>query len=49
MTLTLRPPGRGNWHPLVMRLSGARSSLFIRVGQTLFLGGITYRISKVEP
>lgn len=49
MTLTLRPPGRGNWRPLVMKLTGERGSLFIRKGQTLFLGGVTWRISKVEP
>jgi hypothetical protein len=49
VTLTLRPPGRGNWRPLVMQLAGHRGALFIRVGQTIFLGGVTWRISKISP
>jgi hypothetical protein len=32
-----------------MRLTGERGSLFIRVGQLIPLGGVTWRISKVEP
>lgn len=47
MTLILKPRGRGNWRPMTMRLDGERGGLLIRVGQTLFLGGLTWRIAKV--
>jgi hypothetical protein len=48
--LILRPKGRGNWTPIVVAIEGQRASpLLIRKGQTLVLGGVTYRISKVMP
>lgn len=49
MTLILKPKGRGAWHTTRLVLSGSRaSSLFIRPGQQIFLGGITFRIVSVE-
>lgn len=47
MTIVLKPKGRGNWRPLLMKLEGERGGLFIRPGQTIFLGGVTWRICKV--
>jgi hypothetical protein len=48
LTLTLRPRGRGNWSPVTLVMSGRRAqSLFIQCGQTLFLGGVVWRIVKV--
>ena len=50
MTITLRPIGRGNWATLTMVLEGDRASpLFIRIGQRIFLGGLTFRICRVQP
>lgn len=48
--LLLKPRGRGNWTPLVVAIEGKRASpLLIRPGQTLVLGGVTYRIARVDP
>lgn len=48
--LILKPKGRGNWTPLVVEIQGKRATpLLINKGQTLQLGGVTYRISKVLP
>lgn len=50
MTLTLKPAGRGNWHETVMQISTrAMGSILVRPGQTFTLGGIVWRICKVEP
>jgi hypothetical protein len=50
MTLILRPPGRGNWAPLIMKIDGERSApLLVRVGQLLTLGGQVFRIAGVKP
>jgi hypothetical protein len=50
MTLTLRPPGRGNWKPVILRVEGARACpLLVRAGQRINLGGQEFRISKVLP
>lgn len=50
MTLILKPKGRGNWTPLVVTIQGERATpLLINRGQTLQLGGVTYRIHKVPP
>ena len=48
MTLTLKPKGRGNWRAMTMELAGERGGLFIRAGQLIFLGGVTWRIVKVS-
>lgn len=48
--LILKPAGRGNWTPLTMAIEGARAApLLVRVGQTMVLGGVTFKISKVLP
>lgn len=48
MTLILRPPGRGNWAPLVLHVQGQRAApLLVRVGDRLPIGGQVYRVSKV--
>lgn len=47
VTLVLKPRGRGNWRSMTMVLEGERGGLFIRAGQFLFLGGVTWRIAKV--
>lgn len=49
MTLLLRPKGRGAWTPVVMTVQGKRANpLLIRVGQTLSLGGIVFRICSIQ-
>lgn len=48
--LILRPKGKGNWTPLVLAIEGERLGLLmIRVNQTMVIGGIVFRISKVLP
>lgn len=48
VTLTLRPRGRGNWSTLTMQLDGDRAQpLLFRVGSTVVLAGVTFRICKV--
>lgn len=46
--LVLKPRGRGNWSVLRMRLDGDRAQpLLFRVGETITLAGINYRICEV--
>ncbi len=46
--LILRPPGRGNWSPLIVSVEGKRAApLLVRKGQTLALGGVVFRIARV--
>ncbi len=48
--LTIKPAGRGNWAPVVMSVSGKRiDPLLVRVGQTLVLAGVVWRICEVLP
>lgn len=48
--LILKPKGRGNWKPLVVAIEGERvGALTVRVGQTIPIGGIVFRIAKVLP
>lgn len=50
MTLTLKPAGRGNWAHVTVTLDGKRATpLLFRVGQTLALGGIVFRICSIQP
>ena len=50
MTLVLKPRGRGNWKPVLMTLAGERAApLLLRAGMFLELGGIVFRITKVQP
>lgn len=47
--LVLRPIGRGNWAPLRMVLDGSRAQpLLFRVGSTIELAGLTFRICEVH-
>lgn len=47
--LVLRPLGRGNWATLRMVLDGSRAQpLLFRVGSTIVLAGLTFRICEVH-
>ncbi len=47
--LVLKPIGRGNWTPVYMQLSGYRAQpLLFRVGSTIDLAGLTFRICRVH-
>jgi hypothetical protein len=49
MILTLRPVGRGNWKTVTIRIEGTRAlPLLVSVNDRIPLGGITYRIVKVQ-
>lgn len=51
MTLVLRPPGRGNWAPLIVRIEGKRFAPMaenVRPGMFFTLGSRTYRIAEVR-
>lgn len=48
--LLLRPPGKGNWAPLIVAIEGKRlAPLLIRVGQRMTIADQVYRIAKVLP
>lgn len=52
MTLILRPPGRGNWKPVTMKVTGnphLPPPMFFAVGQIVPLGGMVFRVSRVLP
>lgn len=53
MTVLLRPPGRGNWAPLTLRLGPPGKHgplpLEVQVGQRWVLDGKVFRVSKVLP
>lgn len=51
MTVILRPPGRGNWRPVVLQVAGGSrlAPLDFYVGQRVLLGGQHLRVSKVIP
>lgn len=50
MTLVLRPVGRGNWTPLVLRIEGHRATpILVAKNDRLQLGGITFRVVEVRP
>lgn len=50
MILVCRPKGRGNWATTVFAIEGAHvSPMLVRVGTTFTLGGIVWRICRVEP
>lgn len=47
--LVLKPVGKGNWGPLVMRLDGTRAQpLLVRVGDRIELAGVTWRVCEVR-
>jgi hypothetical protein len=52
VTLLLRPPGRGNWSPVVVALEGGKNAplpLEVHVGQRLTIAGRVFRIARVLP
>ena len=50
MKLVLKPLGRGNWAAITMEMEGNRAApLLVRVGDHMVLGGITFRITGVQP
>ena len=50
MTLEVKPKGRGNWAVLTLKIEGRHlPPLLVRVGQTLMLGGVEFKIVGVFP
>lgn len=50
MTLTLKPIGRGNWRAMSVAIDERRvPRLLVAIGQRFTLGGITFRISRIDP
>ncbi len=50
MTVILKPAGRGKWHEVTMQIVGARAApLLVRPGATFTLGGVVWRVCRVEP
>lgn len=50
MTLLLKPPGRGNWTPLVIEYAGPQVlPLLVRVGECITLAGVVFRVCEVRP
>jgi hypothetical protein len=48
--LILRPPGRGNWAPVILAIEGKRAApLLVRVGDLIPLAGQVFRVAKVMP
>jgi len=52
VTLVLRPLGRGNWKPVLLRVEISRNCplpLEFHVNQCVLLGGQFFRVAKVMP
>ena len=51
MTLLLRPPGRGNWRPVLLRVEGWHAPLPLEfaINQRVVLAGREFRIARVMP
>lgn len=50
MTVILRPPGRGNWQPVVLTIAQSKNSplpLYVEPGQILHIGGQALRVVAV--
>lgn len=52
--LVCRPPGRGNWAPVIIEVTGRLAeidSLFFRfrVGQIFQFGMLTLRVAEIRP
>lgn len=59
--LILRPKGRGNWSPVQLQVndqntlprlmfdSGRGAPLLVRVGATIPIGGVLFRVCEVRP
>lgn len=53
VTLTLRPPGRGGWSPIVLTFDAARRGelplpVAIRRGDLWPINGQAYRVSRIR-
>jgi len=49
LTVVLKPPGRGNWTPLVIEYSGPQVlPLLVRVGECITLAGVVFRVVEVR-
>lgn len=47
--LILKPKGRGNWNTVDVIISGARAlPLLFQVGQTISMGGLIWRICRIN-
>lgn len=52
MTLLLKPPGRGAWTPLLLRIEHSKHAplpLEVHVGQRISIAGRVFRVAKVMP
>lgn len=52
MRIVCRPPGKGNWHPVTIEITGRRVQLDLfrfRVGEIIPLGQLKLRIVEVRP
>lgn len=50
MTLVLKPIGRGRWRPMSIAIDEWRiPPLFVTLGQRITIGGVTFRIARIEP
>lgn len=49
MTIILRPPGRGNWHPVTVTFVTPADLFTYRVGDFFNLNGIRFRVSAIHP
>ncbi len=50
MTVILRPPGRGNWQPVVLTIAQSKNSplpLYVEPGQIVNIGGQNLRVVAV--
>lgn len=48
--LTLKPKGKGNWHPLYLQVSGAHLPfLTVKPGDVVVLGGAVFRVCRIDP
>lgn len=48
--LILKPAGRGNWHPITLRIEGRGAEpMLFRVGQQIVFGGLFLRVCEVRP
>lgn len=49
MTLVLKPIGRGRWRPMSIVIDEWRiPPLFVTVGQRIPIGGIVFRVARIE-
>jgi hypothetical protein len=52
VTLILRPPGRGNWKPIVLSFAASKHSplpLEVFAGQRVTISTHVFRVAKVLP